>query len=132
MIEAARKKEEFEQGTSDNLERPESTREVILEAELEQAKREIIDQKEKNDYIKKHYTVSTLSEDVLKMETGLPTREVFHIVVNYADRFKQSINYFAGWRVQSISFEDQIFITLMKVRQNYTNLHLAQLFNCSA
>ena len=53
MIEAARKKEEFEQGTSDNLERPESTREVILEAELEQAKREIIDQKEKNDYIKK-------------------------------------------------------------------------------
>ena len=132
MIEAARKKEEFEQGTSDNLERPESTREVILEAELEQAKREIIDQKEKNDYIKKHYTVSTLSEDVLKMETGLPTREVFHIVVNYADRFKQSINYFAGWRVQSISFEDQIFITLMKVRENYTNLHLAQLFNCSA
>ena len=43
MIEAARKKEEFEQGTSDNLERPEYTRkEVILEAELEMAKREII------------------------------------------------------------------------------------------
>ena len=65
-----------------DLERPELTREVILEAELEQAKREIIDQKEKNDCIQKHYTVSTLSEDVLKMETGLPTREVFHIVVN--------------------------------------------------
>ena len=129
MIEAARKKEEFEQGTFDNLERPESTREVILEAALEQAKREIIDQKEKNYYIQKHYTVSTLSEDVLKMETGLPTREVFHIVVNYADRVKQSINYFAGWRVQSISFEEQIFVTLMTVRQNYTNLHLAQLFS---
>ena len=53
MIEAARKKEEFEQGTSDNLERPESTREVILEAELEQAKREIIDQKEKKWLYKK-------------------------------------------------------------------------------
>ena len=47
MIEAAKKKEEYEQGTSDNLERPESTREVILKAELEQAKREIIDPKEK-------------------------------------------------------------------------------------
>ena len=31
--------------------------------------------------------------------------------------------------MESITFEDQIFITLMKVRQNYTNLHLAQLFN---
>ena len=65
------------------------------------------------------------------MEIGLPTNDVFHIVVNYTMRFKQFINYFSGWRVESISFEDQIFITLMKVRQNYTNLHLAQLFNCS-
>lgn len=65
------------------------------------------------------------------METGLPTKEVFEIVVRYALRFKDSINYFAGWTVESISFEDQIFITLMKVKQNYTNLHLAQLFNCS-
>lgn len=73
----------------------------------------------------------TLSEDALRMETGLPTKDVFHIVVNYADRFEQSINYFPGWRVQSISFENQIFITLIKVRQNYTNRHLAQSFNCS-
>ena len=89
MIEAARKKEEFEQATSNNLERPESTRkEVILEAELGQGKREIIAQKEKNGHVQKHYTVSTLSEDVLKIETGLSTKSVFHIVVNHADRFK--------------------------------------------
>jgi len=30
------------------------------------------------------------------------------------------------------SFEDQIFITLMKASQNYTNLHLAQLFSRSS
>ena len=64
MIETARKKEEFQQGTFDNLERPESTREVILKAALEQAKREIIiDQKEKKCLYTKQYTVSTLSED---------------------------------------------------------------------
>lgn len=59
MIEAARMREAaFQQGTSDNLERPESTtKEVILEAELEQAKREITDLKEKNYYVQKHYTV---------------------------------------------------------------------------
>ena len=65
------------------------------------------------------------------MEAGLPTKEVFDIVVRHALRFKDSIIYFSGWKVTSISFEDQILITLMKVRQNYTNLHLAQLFSCS-
>ena len=65
------------------------------------------------------------------METGLPTREVFDIVVNHALRFKDSITYFSGWKVESITFEDQIFITLMKISGSYTNLHLAQLFSCS-
>ena len=75
--------------------------------------------------------MTELTGDGIKMETGLPTKEVFDIVLRHALRFKDSINYFGGWKVESISFEDQIFITLMNVRQNYTNLHLAQLFNCS-
>ena len=41
------------------------------------------------------------------METGLPTREVFDIVVNHALRFKDSITHFSGWKVESITFEDQ-------------------------
>lgn len=41
------------------------------------------------------------------------------------------LNYYYGWKVEKISFKDQIFITLMKLRQNYNNLHMAQLFNCS-
>ena len=128
VIEAAREKAQSQQVP----ERSESsTKEIVLEAELEQAKREITDLKEKIGYLKKHYTVSAVDEDVLKMETGLPTRDVFNIVVSYTERFKDQIIYFAGWRVESIKFEDQIFITLMKVRQNYTNLHLAELFNCS-
>ncbi|XP_068680916.1 uncharacterized protein [Montipora foliosa] len=128
VIETAREKIKSQQVP----ERSESsTKEIVLEAELEQAKMEITDLKEKIGYLKNHYTVSTLNEDVLKMETGLPTRDVFNIVVSYTERFKDEINYFAGWRVESIRFEDQIFITLMKVRQNYTNLHLAQLFSCS-
>ena len=65
------------------------------------------------------------------METGLPTKEVCEIVCRHVSRFKDSIAYFSGWRVESIKFEDQILSTLMKVKQNYTNLHLAQLFPCS-
>ncbi len=86
---------------------------------------------EKESYKRKHYTVSELSAEVITMETGLPTKEVFTIVVLYALRIKDASVYFSGWKVESITFEDQIFITLMKPRQNYTKLHLAQLFSCS-
>ena len=42
--------------------------------------------------------MSVLEGDVIQiMETGLPAKEVFHIVVNHALRFKDSVNYFAGW-----------------------------------
>jgi len=77
--------------------------------------------------LQKHYTLSALGGDVLRMETGLPAKEGFHIVLNYTYRFKQSITYFDGWKVESISFKDQIFITLIKVKKSYTGIHLAQL-----
>lgn len=60
MIKAARKREEESQeDTKENL-RPSSTREIILVAELQQTKRDLNDLKEKNGYLQKHYTVSTL------------------------------------------------------------------------
>ena len=65
------------------------------------------------------------------METGLPNIEMFNIVVEYAERFRADLNYYCGWKVDKIEFQDQIFITLMKLRHNYNNLHLGQLFCCS-
>ena len=88
-------------------------------------------QREAAQYQRTHYFGSTLTTDVFRLENGLPTKEVFRIVENYASRFKYSLSHYAGWRVESIIFEDQILITLMKLRQNYTNLHIAQLFSCS-
>lgn len=104
---------------------------VILQMELDTIKQDLKQQEEKINYQCSRYSASTVSAEALRMETGLPTKEVFAIVVNYAERFKDSIVYYAGWKVEAISFQDQIFITLMKLRQNYTNLHLAQLFHCS-
>ena len=37
---------------------------------------------------------------------------------------KDQINYLAGWGVE-------IFVISIKVREDYSNLHLAQLFSCS-
>ena len=123
-----------QQSTDDNNKQEccnKSTNEIILEAELDQAREDLQDMQEKESYAQKHYTVSELSAEVLRMETGLPTKAIFNIVVLHALRFKDCIVYYSGWKVESIKFEDQILITLMKLRQNYTNLHLAQLFSCS-
>ena len=108
-----------------------STKEIVLEAELDQVKKELADVQARENYWKKSYTISRLTAEVIRMETGLPTREVFDIGVNHALRFKDSITYLSGWKVESITFEDQIFITLMKISRSYLNLHLAQLFSCS-
>ena len=108
-----------------------STEQIILEAELDLTKQELNSHQEAKQYQRTHYSVSVLSPEVIRMETGLPTKEIFNIVVDHTAKFKDSISYYAGWKVESIAFEDQIFITLMKLRENYTNLHLAQLFSCS-
>ena len=121
-----RKQEEV---TLEELKPP--TDKIILEAEHDLAKRQMKQQECNAQYQRSHYSASTLSADVLRMETGLPTKEVFQIVVNYAARFRDSMLYYAGWKVESMLFEDQILIMLMKLRQNYTNLHLAQLYSCS-
>ena len=68
---------------------------MILEAELDQA-REELQNKEKESCTQKYYTVSGLSAEVLRMETGLPTKEVFNIVVLHALRFKDFIVYYSG------------------------------------
>ena len=65
-----------------------------------------------------------MDEDVLKVEAGLATRDIFNSVDSYAERLKDQINYLAGWGVE-------IFITSIKVREDYSNLHLAQLFSYS-
>ena len=104
---------------------------VLLQIELDSVKRELEKESAGNSYYRERYSVKNLSDDVVRMETGLPNRQIFDIVVGYVRRFEDFLNYFAGWKVDCLTLEDQVFMALMKVRQNYTNLHLAQLFNCS-
>ena len=56
-----------------------TTNEIILEAELSQAREELQDIQEKGSYTQNHYTVSGVSVEVLRMETGLSTKEIFLI-----------------------------------------------------
>ena len=126
MVEAMIKGKEQQQNENPKDTKKSSTKEIVLEAELDQVKKELADVQARENYWKKSYIISRLTAEVIRMETGLPTREGFDIVVNHALRFKDSITHFSGWKVESVTFEDQIFMTLMKIRRSYTNLHLAQ------
>ncbi|CAL8253708.1 unnamed protein product [Boreogadus saida] len=77
------------------------------------------------------YSPATLCDEVIRMETGLPDKAMFSRVVGLVQRLEGSIVYAAGRRVEGMTMESQVFMALMKVRQNYTHLHLTQLFSCS-
>ena len=128
-IESVRKEHEAQQLPDETIHKV-LTAQIVMEVELDLKNWELKRHKEAEKYVTSHYSVSKLSPDIIKMETGLLTEEVFDIAHLHCLWFKDSITYFYGWKVKSILFEDQISITLMKLRQNYTNLHLAQLFSC--
>ena len=75
MIENARINEQ----PSTKEENPRTTKGDILEAMLYVADRELKILEEKSDYTPKRCTVSELNGYVIRMETGLPTNEVFSI-----------------------------------------------------
>lgn len=116
---------------SPNPKHPVEIENIILQVELDCKTRELAQLKEEQCYKQSCYSASKLSEDVIKMETGLPNKRIFDIVVKYVEGCKHRIRYHHNWKVVALSIEEQVFLTLMKVRQNYTNLHLAQLYGLS-
>jgi len=77
MIEIARKNEPSVADTEQNVQ---TTQEIILEAELDFANRELKELNQTVQYKRNKYTVSALEGDVIRMETGLPAKEVFNIL----------------------------------------------------
>ena len=108
-----------------------STRNVFLWVENENFQKDLEKWKLIEQYQRGIYSVMGLKDEVFCMETGLPDKQICSIVVTYVRRLSAGIRYLYGWQVQRILLEDQVFITLMKLRRNYTNLHLAELFHCS-
>ena len=97
---------------------------TILQAELDCVQKELRELKEQQVYQRTRYSVAAIDTEVFRMETGLSTKSVLQIVFDYTLRFTDNINYYYG-KVNSIKLEDQIFIKLIKLRQNYSNLYLA-------
>ena len=93
-----------------------TTWEVILEAELDLVNRDLKSLEEQVQYKTRCYTVGELSGDVVRMETGLPTKEVFEIVVRYALRFKDSINYLFPLETKTNYLHHPLFFNMVRAR----------------
>lgn len=61
--------------------------------------------------------------------TGLPSKHIFESLLKLMDSFE--IQYYLHWQVIRYTTEDQLLMTLMKLRMNLRNFDLAQRFNCS-
>jgi Helix-turn-helix of DDE superfamily endonuclease len=61
--------------------------------------------------------------------TSFPS-DVFDILVKTLTGL-QPLNYYAGWRVTTLPLQDQLLVTLMKLRLNYRDLDLADRFGIS-
>lgn len=73
MIEIAWKNEQ--QSVVDTEENLQSTQKIILEAEPDFANRELKELHQTVQYKRNKYTVSALKRDLIRMETGLSTKE---------------------------------------------------------
>jgi len=61
--------------------------------------------------------------------TGIPNIEVFNLILELFDNV--DLNYYAGWNVQILSWADQLFLTLFKLRRNPSVRDLARRFKVS-
>ncbi|XP_046584746.1 uncharacterized protein LOC124291719 [Haliotis rubra] len=68
------------------------------------------------------------SEEKMQLYTNL-SYEVFKIICSRLEHF--DLNYHAGWKPSTISMENQLLITLMKLTMNCKDLDLAQRFDIS-
>lgn len=80
--------------------------------------------------IKFNYANLNQNDELLNSYTGLPSNSVFQALYNLVKPL--NIEYHLTWSVESINKEDQILITLMKLRHNFPHFDLAVRFNCSS
>lgn len=102
---------------------------AMLEAENYLLKLQIERQEELLKTISVKFTFARICEkDELILEyTGLPTRGIFENLLFLIEN--EEINYYAQWKIQKIYLADQLLLTLMKLRQNFSHTDLAFRFN---
>jgi hypothetical protein len=69
------------------------------------------------------------NEALILHYTGLPSSREFDSLLNLCSRFE--FTYVKGWKVERLKPEDQLLMTLMKLRKNLNHLDLSHRFRVS-
>ncbi|KAI4455496.1 thap domain protein [Holotrichia oblita] len=104
---------------------------IILEAENSLLKMEIERKDKIINTLQMHMSYENICQsDKLILEyTGLPTRNVFESLFSLLKDV--DIKYYLKWNVRKITRIDQLLLTLMKLRQNFSHVDLAFRFQIS-
>jgi len=101
----------------------------LLQATAEvQRLRELLNSSQKSDVI---FSFSKISHDNKLVEhfTGLPNKETFFALLKLCDGLE--IQYLYGWKVSKLTRENQLFLTLLKLRRNLSHIDLSVRFAMS-
>jgi hypothetical protein len=81
--------------------------------------------------LKLHFSYPNICDrdDLVLLYTGLPTAAIFENLCQLLENIE--LNYYLKWNVQKLSKVDQLLLTLMKLRQNFPHIDLAQWFQVS-
>lgn len=104
---------------------------IIAQCQTTLNESELLELRQQAEIGKKSLRFCTIkdNDELVAHLTGLPTAKTFMLLLQLLCRFK--LNYYYGWAVDSVSLEDQLFITLRKLRSNIASTTLAWEYSVS-
>jgi len=70
------------------------------------------------------YEIISSNDELIKLYSGIPSFKIFDLLMLIYENIE--INYYLKWKVENISMQDQLLITLMKLRLNLPHVDLGQ------
>ena len=107
----------------------ESPSSVALQVEVDILKSQVSKLESQLRNAPKAFSLDAIKDDssLLQHYTGLPSLAVFDLLLQLCSRF--DFSYYCGWNVSSISLQDQLFLTLLKLRCNFSHKDLGVRFS---
>ena len=104
---------------------------LMMQLEIDGLKKDVDTLEAQLNYVRNHFSFTAIrGKDSLVLHyTGLPTTQDFDNLLGLYQRFE--ITYHSGWRMEAVTAEEQLFLTPMKLRCNFSHADLAVRFSVS-
>lgn len=104
---------------------------VMLEAENYFFKQDLAEKDYKLQHLNNRLSFESIKDntELILLYTGLPNAIIFNSVYELIKDL--NIQYYLKWKVEKISVQNQLLLTMMKLRQNFPHIDLAHRFQIS-